>query len=181
MACPDDELPPPTPRKARPDRFPSDPDWHFLTRQLGVRARRLRCVLGVSQQKIATAARVSQGGVSRIESGQCHSTPLISYVKLFGTLVRGLEALGTDLPRETREFLVAVRALVPEVLSTHTDPLENQPLATLLATLAALTPERQAVFYTLVQPLAEYLRRETLTDPPGGAAAGAVAPALTTG
>ena len=71
-------------------------DWHAWTREFGRRIRRARALLGLSQEQLARAAGVSQGAVSRLETGRQLGTPMLVAVKVHTVLARGLRALAPD-------------------------------------------------------------------------------------
>lgn len=148
-----DELPPPLPRKPGIVY-----DWRAFTRRVGTRVHQLRELLGLSQERLAQVAGVSQGAVSRVESGRCNATPLITHAKLFAALSRELGDIRPDaLTAEVQEFLMTIRRLVP-VFWTDGMPLVGDPgLGKLMTAYAALRdPEREA-FLRCVLPLAAYM------------------------
>jgi DNA-binding XRE family transcriptional regulator len=60
----------PTPlTRHRMDGVATSPEWAACMRSLGIRVRRVREFLGLSQGQVARAAGVSQGAVSRLEVG----------------------------------------------------------------------------------------------------------------
>jgi len=65
-------------------------------RGMGRYTRRLREFAGLSQEELARRARVSQGAVSRLESGRAVQTPLIVVMKINTAMRQALAAL----PRE---------------------------------------------------------------------------------
>lgn len=56
--------------------------WYDWMRGLGAGTRRLRTLLGLTQEQLGRLAGVSQGAVSRLEAGRGLSTPLIVVVRL---------------------------------------------------------------------------------------------------
>src|SRR4029450_1339518 len=60
---------------------------------LGQQIRRLRELVGLSQQELAQLARVSQGAVSRLESARGLATPLLIVVKINLALTTELRKL----------------------------------------------------------------------------------------
>jgi transcriptional regulator with XRE-family HTH domain len=71
--------------------------WEEWMRGMGRYTRRLRELAGLSQEELARRARVSQGAVSRLESGRAVQTPLIVVMKINTAMRQALAAL----PRET--------------------------------------------------------------------------------
>jgi len=57
-------------------------DWVEWMRQLGRQKRRVREMLGLSQDEVARRAGVSQGAVSRLEAGRGVATPLVVVMKV---------------------------------------------------------------------------------------------------
>jgi transcriptional regulator with XRE-family HTH domain len=56
--------------------------WRPWMLQLGQQIRRLRRLVGLSQQELAELAAVSQGAVSRLETARGLATPLLIVVKI---------------------------------------------------------------------------------------------------
>lgn len=79
----------------------TDP-WRSWMRELGLKMRMSREALGISQADLALAAGVSQGAISRLETGRGLATPLLVVLKTAIALqdagrLRGPEAM----PKET--------------------------------------------------------------------------------
>jgi transcriptional regulator with XRE-family HTH domain len=66
-------------------------NWHRWMRTLGEQERRIRCFLGLSQEELAHLAGVSQGSVSRLESGRGLATPMLVGAKVSAVLRRALQ------------------------------------------------------------------------------------------
>src|SRR5262249_50522076 len=67
--------------------------------------RRTREFLGLTQQKLARRARVSQGAVSRFERGRALSTPFLAIVRINVTLAQALGALdASTLSEDARRY-----------------------------------------------------------------------------
>jgi transcriptional regulator with XRE-family HTH domain len=66
-------------------------------RDLGLRVRRVREFVGLSQEQLARAAGLSQGAVSRFESGKQLGTPLLVAVKVQSALVVALRSVNPDI------------------------------------------------------------------------------------
>ena len=62
-------------------------------RGMGRYTRRLREVVGLSQEQLARRAGVSQGAVSRLEAGRAVNTPLIVVMKINAAMRQALTAL----------------------------------------------------------------------------------------
>ena len=72
-------------------------DWSRWMRGLGRHTRRMREFLGLSQEQLARGAGVSQGAVSRLESGRGLATPLLVLLKINLALKREMEKLDPEL------------------------------------------------------------------------------------
>jgi len=77
-------------------------DCHERMRELGSTLRRVREVVGLSQERLAKLAGVSQGAVSRLEAGRGLATPFLVVTKIHTALDKALadvepEALSNDL------------------------------------------------------------------------------------
>jgi transcriptional regulator with XRE-family HTH domain len=81
-------------------------------RGIGLRVRRARESLGLSQDEVARSAGISQGAVSRLESGRGQRTPFLSVVRVLVVLVRKLKALDASLLTPETHGLVRAAELV---------------------------------------------------------------------
>src|SRR5262249_59245501 len=72
-------------------------DWSRWRRGLGRHTRRMREFLGLSQEQLARGAGVSQGAVSRLESGRGLATPLLVLLKINLALKREMEKMDPEL------------------------------------------------------------------------------------
>ncbi len=121
---------------------PSESDWRRWMRDFGLRVRRTRDFLGLPQEQLAKAAGVSQGAISRLETGHGMATPLVIVLKVQQALAGQLRqldpsALDADLRRTID--LVALLAIpapggVPDV--------PDEPAIGRLVRLFRDTPER---------------------------------------
>jgi transcriptional regulator with XRE-family HTH domain len=98
--------------------------------------------LGLSQDQAGKGARLSQGGVSRIESGRCVAIPLVSYL----ALARYYRALGV-LQQITITDPATLLALPEQVGVVTLDPIRRE----LLALLTAATPRQQRLLLDLAR------------------------------
>jgi DNA-binding XRE family transcriptional regulator len=62
-------------------------DWRPWTRWLGQEVRGVRRELGLSQETLAALAGVSQGAISRFETGRALATPLLAVVRVYLALL----------------------------------------------------------------------------------------------
>jgi len=72
--------------------------------------RRLRTLVGLSQQGLAERAGVSQGAGSRLEAGRAVNTPLVTVMKIKAAMRLALAALGPGVLSEETQRLVNVPA-----------------------------------------------------------------------
>ena len=68
--------------------------------------RRLRELVGLSQDQLARLAGVSQGAVSRLEAGRAVNTPLVAVMKINAAMRQALAHLPPEvLSQETRRLM----------------------------------------------------------------------------
>lgn len=90
-------------------------DWIEWMRQLGKQKRRVREMLGLSQDEIARRAGVSQGAVSRLEAGRGVATPLVVVMKVDKAMRDALCELDTEhLSSDAKRWLEFGSAYSPE-------------------------------------------------------------------
>ncbi len=82
------------------------PDWSNWMRDLGREVRRLREFVGLSQERLARAAGVSQGAVSRLEAGRGLATPLLVAVRIRVALTEALRAVDPALLSDELRHMV---------------------------------------------------------------------------
>jgi transcriptional regulator with XRE-family HTH domain len=107
-----------------------EPQWRAWMRDLGRRQRRLREFLGLSQEQIAKLAGVSQGAVSRLETGRGLATPLLIVLKISAALARELRRVDPAvLSSDVREAAELQSTLVPtsSALGFQDIPLAGEP------------------------------------------------------
>lgn len=75
----------------------------------GERLRALRCAAGISQRELAQASGMSQGQISRIETG-VHEPAVLAAVRLCGTLGISVEALTSPAQGRWQEAMRAADA-----------------------------------------------------------------------
>ncbi len=112
------------------DRSDDATTWRPWMLELGQQIRRLRELVGLSQQELARLARVSQGAVSRLESARGLATPLLIVVKINLALTTELRKLEETVSNAdlypTRGVQDLLRwpegALGPDTVDTTPDP-----------------------------------------------------------
>jgi transcriptional regulator with XRE-family HTH domain len=142
-------LEPPVPgRDADRDRHVADDDrseWRQWMHQLGDRIRRLRDLVGLSQDQLARLAGVSQGAVSRLETARGLATPLVVVLKINLALAGALRRIDpTILDADLRRALDLQEALgpAPRVPRPTAAPVTSDPRIETLIGLYRETPER---------------------------------------
>jgi transcriptional regulator with XRE-family HTH domain len=142
-AAPDDR--PPHPRwlpahhAAYTDAFRR---WHRVIVTLGAAVKEVRELLGWSQMKLGTRAVVSQGAVSRVESGTNDSLPFTTVAKLLTTLGHAADQAGLQLSPSTQALLQFVDPTIGSILAAEIDP----QFAALVQGYHRLSPSQQAAF-----------------------------------
>jgi len=81
-------------------------EWAAICQTFGTGVRDLRHQLGWSQQLLAERSVLSQGTISRIESGNVHDLPFKSVVLACRTLAAGARTLGVPVSAATQALLV---------------------------------------------------------------------------
>jgi transcriptional regulator with XRE-family HTH domain len=97
---------------------PNKQTWRQWITEFGAHVRRVRELLGLSQEQVARAAGVSQGAVSRFEGGRGLSAPFVGIMKINLAIAHALKQLEPDLlTHEVRRFMKHL-----EVLKLPNDP-----------------------------------------------------------
>jgi transcriptional regulator with XRE-family HTH domain len=104
--------------------------WRPWMLELGQQIRRLRRLVGLSQQELAELAKVSQGAVSRLETARGLATPLLIVVKInlaltaelrkFDAAVSNPDLCGTRGVQDLLRWPAG--ALGPETVQCDPDP-----------------------------------------------------------
>lgn len=131
------------------------PEWLRHIAMLGHVVQELRQMLGLSQQTLADRAGISQGAISRLESGEHPEVPLISVARVAQALSQLAPWVDGVLPRTQSALFELARDLPPSVTGKGEPP--DPGLRRLLNAYWLLTPPRRAVLIELVLPLASYL------------------------
>jgi transcriptional regulator with XRE-family HTH domain len=94
--------------------------WNEWMRRFGRHVRRVREFLGLSQAQVAKRAGVSQGAVSRFESGRGVNTPFLAILKINVALAGELRRLEpSTLTEDVRRFLRHMEFIsTPSAMST---------------------------------------------------------------
>jgi transcriptional regulator with XRE-family HTH domain len=95
-------------------------DWVEWMRQLGKQKRRVREMLGLSQDEVARRAGVSQGAVSRLEAGRGVATPLVVVMKVDKAMREALMELEQEhLSSVAKRWLEFGSAYSPSHTAAH--------------------------------------------------------------
>jgi transcriptional regulator with XRE-family HTH domain len=126
--------------------------WHRLARQ----CRDLRHLCGVSQETLAAAAGVSQGAISRLESGRLHGFPVTTVTRVFAALAALTVPVDAAIPAEMLAALNLVRAVLPTLDTLPAPPLDPE-LAELVRLYQALPQRHRHVVLEVLRALAAHL------------------------
>lgn len=127
-------------------------------RGLGASTRRLRTLLGLTQEQLGRLAGVSQGAVSRLEAGRGVSTPLIVVVRVQQAFQQCLAEIDPrQLPAETQTVLAGERVGELGPLDDFRDlPMLHEPrLAEYMELWHRVHPGRQRTFLDVVRAAAD--------------------------
>lgn len=136
--------------------------WERVPEVLGAKVRRMRRVLGLSQEQLAQAAQVSQGAVSRFESGQCGQLSFHTVAAVFCALVAAYAPQVERVAPDIRQALAVVVGVWPMAVEDHGFRVfEDAGLEQLLGWYHALDAERRALLVRLLEPLVELLAAQS--------------------
>jgi transcriptional regulator with XRE-family HTH domain len=125
-------------------------------RDLGATVRRVREFVGLSQERLAKLAGVSQGAVSRLEAGRASATPFLVVAKIHGALDRALAGVDPVLVSDDLRLQFeparfwsggdGERKPVTEVAAST-----DRVLETLIVRYRHLPPTTRATFLAIVE------------------------------
>ena len=131
------------PRPSGGRAWQEDVDWHAWFRKLGRQTRTLRELLGLSQDRLAVLAGVSQGTVSRFEIGTAQGTPAVVMFRLAVALARQCRAENHELLAEPLvRVLDDIEELVPVRAVRDLPMIARDPQAEQLRILFMAAPPR---------------------------------------
>jgi transcriptional regulator with XRE-family HTH domain len=133
---------------------PSPVEWKGWMRTLGEQVRRTRIFVGLSQEELARRAGVSQGSVSRLESGRGLATPVLVVARINRVLWRALLAWGPRLNPPLRRGLELEVARDP-TLGGPGAKEEDTGLHELVALYERLDETQRAALLVVLQATAE--------------------------
>jgi transcriptional regulator with XRE-family HTH domain len=102
------------------DAATSDTSWAGWMRGMGRNTRTMREFLGLTQEQLGKLAGVSQGAISRLESGRGMATPLLVVLKVHHAFRRALAYIPADLlSADARKILDDDTRLITEGTSSE--------------------------------------------------------------
>ena len=148
---------------------PGGSSWVEWMRALGRRARHVREFLGLTQDELGRMAGVSQGAISRLESGRGLATPLLVVVKIGGALQQALATVEQSMlsPEARRMIVVGFRLTPPGPSESPQDsPLTSDPALEEYVQLFHRVPDRRrGTFLAVVRATAKAVRMDDPAEP----------------
>jgi transcriptional regulator with XRE-family HTH domain len=129
-------------------RETATPDDRELVRVLAQWSMRCREIFGMSQERVARRAGKSQGAISRLESGRCVATPLITYRAVERVYRKLALEAGVTFPEPG-----VVRYMTEEEPALQRDPAR----VAWVAGWNAATPRQRVLLEAVVKSLLEGL------------------------
>jgi transcriptional regulator with XRE-family HTH domain len=129
---------------------------------MGLYTRRLRELVGLSQEQLARLAGVSQGALSRLEMGRAVNAPLIVVMKVNAAMRQALSTLDPKLlsPETKRLMAIPARGVPRDAAEFETLPLTPDPQLTDLVRLFwDVPPRNRTKLLTLVRAAVVVLGR----------------------
>lgn len=129
-------------------------DWERWIVAMGLYTRRLRELVGLSQEQLARRAGVSQGVVSRLEMGRAVHTPLVVVMKVNAAMRSALSALDPALlSKETKRLMdVPQRGVPGDAGEFESLPLTRDPrLADVVRLFWRVPPRNRDKLVALVE------------------------------
>jgi transcriptional regulator with XRE-family HTH domain len=133
--------------------------WRAWLHSYGAEVRRLREFVGLSQERLAHAAGVSQGAVSRLERGRALATPLLSVLKIQAALSAALRTIDPAILSDDLRAMIEREHVVAFDIRCYGTSLTNDTQVAELVTLFQRLPETRrekalAVIRTVTEVLA---------------------------
>lgn len=143
-------------------------DWEHWMQGMGRYTRRLRELVGLSQEELARLAGVSQGAVSRLEMGRAVHTPLIVVMKVNAAMRNALSALDPALlSKETKRLMeVQYRGVPGDAAEFETLQLTRDPrLAEVVHLFWRVPPRNRNKLLALMRAATEVLESKKSAAP----------------
>jgi transcriptional regulator with XRE-family HTH domain len=100
----------------------NDARWRLIIKETAEAVRHIRKLLGWSQQGLADRANVSQGAISRLESGDCAETPFRTIVTVLHELSKGATEMGLTLSPNVQGLITFISPSLGPILKKSMDP-----------------------------------------------------------
>ena len=136
-------------------------EWNAIVKVLASTVKDLRQTLGWSQDKLGKRAGTSQGGVSRIESGNMQKVPFHTVVAICRALDVGAKTLDTPLSGWTTALLDFTRTANGEVMQ----PMDPD-LAYISRAFNKMGPNHKAAFVELTRAAIKLVEAHEPRQPP---------------
>lgn len=140
------------------DGVTPDTSWAGWMRGMGRNTRTMREFLGLTQEQLGKLAGVSQGAISRLESGRGMATPLLVVLKVHHAFRRALAAVPPDLLSEDARRILDddTRVITEGTDSEYRDiPMLNDPALQAYVQIYQSIPEhRRETFLAVVRAAA---------------------------
>ncbi len=146
-----------------------DTSWAGWMRGMGRNTRTMREFLDLTQEQLGKLAGVSQGAISRLESGRGMATPLLVVLKVHHAFRRALAAIPADLLSDDAIRILEddTRLITDGGASEYRDiPMLKDPALQEYVQIFQSVPEhRRDTFLTVVRAAAVAIGEQT--DAPG--------------
>jgi transcriptional regulator with XRE-family HTH domain len=140
--------------RVRTDDPPPDDVLDRLPNAIAAKVFAMRTLLGLSQEQLAHKAHISQGAVSRMESGECGAMPLRTIGSVFLALVVELAPMGQSCAEEVRALIQAVTGILPMAVENKGfTVLQDAGLDAVVRGYAQLEEPDRAVLVTVLDLL----------------------------
>lgn len=141
--------------------------WAGWMRGMGRNTRSMREFLGLTQEQLGKLAGVSQGAISRLESGRGMATPLLVVLKVHHAFRRALAAVPPDLLSDDARRILDddTRVVTEGTSSEYRDiPMLNDPaLQTYVQIYQGIPEHRRETFLAVVRAAAAAIGDQTDT------------------
>ena len=141
-------------------------DWKRWMVGLGQNRRRLRELLGLSQEQLAKIAGVSQGAISRLEAGRGLATPLLVVMKINVALkhaLRGLDStIFSDEFRRLNDIDERIETL-PQSGFKDVEFLKDRDLEEMIRTYQDLPDGQRRTLLSVIRAVSSALRGNNAT------------------
>jgi transcriptional regulator with XRE-family HTH domain len=134
---------------------------------LGQNRRRLRELLGLSQEQLAKIAGVSQGAISRLEAGRGLATPLLVVMKINVALKHALRGLDSEIFSEEFRRLTDTDERIATSLQgggfKDVEFLKDRDLEEMIRTYQDLPEGQRRTLLSVIRAVSSALKGENAT------------------